>query len=79
MNKLGFAPSCNYECGAYEQTADHIISVIPAHRAPNGRRGESILNEDTRYWVKNITVIFLMKQTMTIELRSNNLVSNTST
>ena len=29
----GFAPSCNCECGAHEQTANHIIFACPTHQA----------------------------------------------
>ena len=33
MHKWGLAPSSNCECGATEQTADHIISQCPTRRA----------------------------------------------
>ena len=36
MYKWGVAPSPNCECGASEQTADHIISACSLHRAPKG-------------------------------------------
>ena len=36
MYKWGAAPSPNCECGASEQTADHIISTCPLHRATKG-------------------------------------------
>ena len=39
MHKWGLAPSLNCECGASEQTADHILTACPIHRAPHGARG----------------------------------------
>ena len=34
MHKWGLAPSPNCECGASEQTADHVLTACPIHRAP---------------------------------------------
>ena len=39
MYKWGVAPSPNCECGASEQTADHIISTCHLHRAAKGLQG----------------------------------------
>ena len=52
MYKWGVAPSPNCECGASEQTADHIISTSPLHRAPKGIQGLLVLDDDTRRWLK---------------------------
>ena len=52
MYKWGVTPSPNCECGASEQTADHIISTCPLHRAPKGRQGLLILDDDNRRWLK---------------------------
>ena len=52
MYKWGVAPSPNCECGASEQTADHIISTCPLHRAPKGIQGLLVLDDDTRRWLK---------------------------
>ena len=35
MHKWGLAPSPNCECGASEQTADHVLTACPIHRAPH--------------------------------------------
>ena len=32
MHKWGLAPSPNCECGASEQTADHVLTACPIHR-----------------------------------------------
>ena len=34
------------------QTADHIISTCPLHRAPKGIQGLLVLDDDTRRWLK---------------------------
>ena len=41
MHKWGLAPSPNCECGASEQTADHVLTC-PIHRAPHGVRGLTV-------------------------------------
>ena len=49
MHKWGLAPSPNCECGASEQTADHVLTVCPIHRAPHGARGLTVLDDETRW------------------------------
>ena len=56
MYKWGLAPLANCECGASEQTADHIISQCPIHRAPRGMFGLMVLDDETRCWLKSFTV-----------------------
>ena len=36
MHKWGLAPSLNCKCGASEQTADHVLTACPIHRALHG-------------------------------------------
>ena len=55
MHKWGLTPSPNWECGASEQTADHVLTACPIHRAPHGARVLTVLDEETRCWLKNIT------------------------
>ena len=47
MHKWGLAPSPNCECGASEQTADHVLTACPIHRAPHGARGLTVLDNET--------------------------------
>ena len=53
--KWGLAPSPNCECGASEQTADHVLTACPIHRAPHGARGLTVLDDETRCWLNDIT------------------------
>ena len=46
MHKWGLAPSPNCECGASEQTADHVLTACPIHRAPHGARGLTVLDDE---------------------------------
>ena len=55
MHKWGLAPSPNCECGASEQTADHVLTACPIHRAPHGARGLMVLDDETRCWLNNTT------------------------
>ena len=55
MHKWGLAPSPNCECGASEQTADHVLTACPIHRAPHGARGLTVLDDETRCWLNDIT------------------------
>ena len=47
MHKWGLATSPNCECGAFEQTADHVLTACPIHRAPHGARGLRVLDDKT--------------------------------
>ena len=51
MHKWGLAPTPNCECGASEQTADHVLTACPIHRAPHGARGLTVLDDETRCWL----------------------------
>ena len=55
MHKWGLAPSSNCECGASEQTADHVLTACPIHRAPHGARGLTVLDDETRCWLNDTT------------------------
>ena len=55
MHKWGLAPSPNCECGASEQTVDHVLTACPIHRSPDGARGLTVLDDETRCWLNNIT------------------------
>ena len=46
LTLISFAPNC--ECGASEQTADHVLTACPIHRAPHGARRLTILDDETR-------------------------------
>ena len=53
MHKWGLAPSPNCECGASEQTTDHVLTVCPMHQAPHGAQGLTVLDDETRCWLNN--------------------------
>ena len=55
MHKWGLAPSPNCECGASEQTADHVLTACHIHRELHGARGLTVLDDETRCWFNNIT------------------------
>ena len=55
MHKWGLASLPNCECGAFEQTADHVLTACPMHRAQHGARGLTVLDDETRCWVNNTT------------------------
>ena len=55
MHKWGLAPSPNCECGASEQTADHVLTACPIHWAPHVARGLTVLDDETRCWLNNTT------------------------
>ena len=55
MHRWGLAPSPNCECDASEQTADHVLTACPIHRAPHGARGLTVLDDETRCWLNNTT------------------------
>ena len=55
MHKWGLAPSPNCKCDASKQTADHVLTACPIHWAPHGSRGLTVLDDETRCWLNNIT------------------------
>ena len=55
MYKWGLAPSPNCECGATEQTADHVISSCLIHHVLRGTRGLQVLDDATRCWLNTTT------------------------
>ena len=55
MHKWALASSPNCECGASEQTADHVLTACPIHRTPHGARGLTVLDDETRCWLNDIT------------------------
>ena len=55
MHQWGLAPSPNCECGASEQSVDHVLTVCPIHRAPHEARGLTFVDDETRCWLNNIT------------------------
>ena len=55
MHKWGLTPSRNCECGTSEQTADHVLTACPIHRALYGARGLTVLDDETRCWLNNTT------------------------
>ena len=56
MLKWGLKDSSVCECGAPEQTVDHILDVCPQHRPPSGREGIVSLDEDTRAWLASTSL-----------------------
>ena len=55
MHKWGLASSAKCECGASEQSADHIILTCLTHRAPRGIMDLIVLDDETRCWLNSIT------------------------
>ena len=55
MHKWGLVSSPNCECDASEQTADHVLTACPIHREPHGARGLTVLDDETRCWLNDIT------------------------
>ena len=55
MHEWGLAPSPNCECGASEQTKNHVLTACLIHRASHGAQGLTVLDDETRCWLNNIT------------------------
>ena len=49
MLKWDLGSSAKCECGASEQTADHIILTCPIHRSARGIMGLTVLDDETRW------------------------------
>ena len=55
--KWGMASSSACECGAEEQTADHVITSCPIYRHPCGNRGLTSVNGNLVNWLTNCNKI----------------------
>jgi len=44
---------CGCECGAEEQTVDHIILQCPIHVSPHGLHRLTVLYDETIQWLLN--------------------------
>jgi len=44
------ASSAACECGAEEQTVDHVLLQCPIHRLPYGMHGLTVLDDETIEW-----------------------------
>jgi len=53
LYKCGMASSAACECGAEEQTVDHVVLQCPIHRPPHGLHGLTILDDETIEWLLN--------------------------
>ena len=51
MRAWGLAVSANCECGAPEQTADHIINDCRMFRSPTDERGLIEVDSATKTWL----------------------------
>ena len=51
MYKWGMASSAVCECGAEEQTVDHLIANCPIHGYANGAHGLAQANENLMTWL----------------------------
>ena len=54
MYKWGMASTGACECGAEEQTVDHLITTCPMYRYPNGAQGLVQVDENLVAWLSDI-------------------------
>ena len=52
--KRGMASSVTCECGADEQTVDHVVLHCPIHQPHHGLHGLTVLDDETIEWLLNI-------------------------
>jgi len=53
LHKWGMTFSAACECGAEEQTVDHVVLQCPIHRPPHGLHGLMVLDDETIEWLLN--------------------------
>jgi len=54
LYKWGMASSAVCECGAEEQTVDHVVLQCPIDRPPHGLHGLTVQDDETTEWLLNI-------------------------
>jgi len=50
---MGYGLLCACECGAEEQTVDHVVLQCSTHRHPNGLHVLTVLDDETIEWLIN--------------------------
>jgi len=53
LHKWGMASSAPCECGAEEQTVDHVVLQHPTYRPPHGLQGLTVLDDVITEWLLN--------------------------
>jgi len=53
LYKWGMASSAACECGAEEQTVDHVVLQCPIHQSPHGLHGLTVVDDETIEWLLN--------------------------
>ena len=53
LYKWGMSSSAACECGAEEQTVDHVVLQCPIHRPSHGLHGLTVLDDETTEWLLN--------------------------
>jgi len=53
LYKWGMASSAACECGAEEETVDHVVLQCQIHQPPHGKHGLTVLNDKTTEWLLN--------------------------
>ena len=53
LYKWGMSSSAACECGAEEQTVDHVVLQCPIDRPPHGLHGLTVLDDETIEWLLN--------------------------
>jgi len=51
LYKWDMASSAACECGAEEQTDDHVFLQCPFYRPPHGLHGLTVLDDETTEWL----------------------------
>ena len=54
LHKWFMASSLACECGAEDQTVDHVVLHDPNHRTPHGLHGLTVQDDETIDWLRNI-------------------------
>ena len=54
LYRWSMSSSAACECGANEQTVDHIVIQCPIHWHPHGLHGLTVLDDETIEWLLNI-------------------------
>jgi len=71
LYKRGMASSAACECGAEDQTVDHVVLQCPIHRPPHGLDGLTVLDDETTEWLLNTCPEIWRGQAVDKRTRSN--------
>jgi len=68
LYKWGMTSSAACECGAEEQTVDHVVLQCPINRPPLGLHGMTALDDKTTEWLLIVLLVEIEMENLNVQV-----------